>query len=91
MKNENNKNDNKNMTTQKRRQENDNYFLFQVCLTEGRNLSRQFDAAFQEVSVANCPEIAIDVLNKLIRHLRNTRKVKRNKTHFYLCSWNSLI
>lgn len=38
-------------------------------LSEGRDLSRQYNTAFQEVSVADNPVETIAVMNRIVREL----------------------
>ena len=41
----------------------------QVGISEGRDLSRQYNTAFQEVSVADNPVETIAVINRIVREL----------------------
>lgn len=43
--------------------------IFQVSISEGRELSRQYNTAFHEVSVADDPVDTITVMNRVIREL----------------------
>lgn len=42
---------------------------FQVSISEGRELSRQYNTAFHEVSVADDPVDTINVMNRVVREL----------------------
>ena len=51
--------------------------MFEVSISEGRDLSRQYNTAFHEVSVADDPTETLRILNTVVRELSRVKRVER--------------